>query len=181
MNRWTLRLGAILSIATVIAAVAPLPAMASSLDRETVWADGRAWTMLEPHLTTSPSPELLASAPPMYVLAFPQNPATGGFVLPAGYAPQCDPCLGVPVPVYHDHLLTSAPGSGQAVMAPRRPVLMVYSPAYVSGGHFAPVTDARELSAAIAAGDFLPIGGPGVYAKPLPAIIVGAVLPRVAA
>jgi hypothetical protein len=173
------------SIAVLALAAAPQLAAASAPERETAWANGQAWTLLEPRVTTDPSAELLASAAPMYVLAFPQSPSTGQFVLPPGYAPQCDPCLGVPVPAYHDHLLTGAPGAGTTgtaglVASPRRPVLMVYSPAYVSSGHFEPVTDARTLAAAVAAGEFLPIGGPGVFDKPLPAIIFGALVPMTA-
>ncbi len=171
------------SVATLVLASLPQLAAASPPDRETVWADGQAWTQLESGVTTDPSPELLASALPMYVLAFPQNPATGAFILPAGYAPQCDPCLGVPVPAYHDHLLPGAPGLGTSgtaglVRTPHRPTLMIYSPAFVTSGHFAPVTDARNLAAAIAAGEFLPIGGPGVFEKPLPAVMFATILPR---
>jgi hypothetical protein len=180
MSNWQRRMSAVIAAAALVVAVTPQLALAVQPDRETVWANGRAWTLLESHITTNASPELLAGASPMYVLAFPKNPA-GQYILPAGYAPQCDPCLGVPVPAYHDHLLAGAPGTAEnGVRAPRRPILMVYNPAFIMSGHFAPVTDARNLAAAIAANEFLPIAGPGNYQMPLPAVIVGAVVAPVA-
>jgi hypothetical protein len=153
------------------------PMVAAKQGAETVWANGQAWTMLTPHAITNPSPGLVAKAPPLYVLAFPSD-GHGGFVLPAGYSPQCDPCLGVPVPPYHDHLLTGAPGfgtngtSGGDYMGPWRVTLMMYSPAFITGGHFAPVTSDEDLKAAIAAGEFLPIGPGGSYEIPLPVILI---------
>ena len=159
---------------TVLAA----PAVFAKQDAETVWANGKEWTMIAPTAVTNPNPNLLASAPPFYVLAFPPDPTNPGhFILPSNYAPQCDPCLGVPVPPYHDHLLTGAPGYGTGGTAgdyegPWRVVLMVWNPAFVRGGHFAPVTSDEDLPAAIEAGEFLPIGGPGVFEKPLPVVLI---------
>jgi hypothetical protein len=130
---------------------------------ETVYANGQTVTMLTPHAISNPNPNLLASAPPFYVLAFPMQ--SGHPVLPTGYAPQCDPCLGVPVPPYHDHLLPSVPGLGTDGTAreyegPWSLVVMMYNPAYVAGGAFVPVTSDEDLAAAEAAGEFLPIAGP---------------------
>lgn len=173
--RSRLALGAAIALALALA-LAPGVAMAGQ-GSETVWANGQAWTMLTPHVITNPSPNLLAKAPPLYILAFPQDPVTHQFILPADYAPQCDPCLGVPVPPYHDHLLTGAPGFGTNgtagdYMSPWRPTLMIWNPVYVRGGHFKPVTSDEQLPAAIAAGEFLPIGGPGVFEKPLPVVLI---------
>lgn len=147
-------------------------------DSEIVYANGSTWTMLAPHAITDPSPNLLESAPPFYVMAFPMS--NGQPILPQGYAPQCDPCLGVPVPPYHDHLLTSAPGFGVDGTArdyegPWHVVLMMYNPAYVLSGHFVPVTSDEDLAAAEAAGEFLPIAGlgaPNRYERGLPVVLV---------
>ena len=175
MNRSSLRRLALGAAIPLLLATAPI-AMAKQ-GSETVWANGQAWTMITPHAITDANPNLLASAPPMYVLAFPSN-GHGGWILPSGYSPQCDPCLGVPVPPYHDHLLTGAPGfgtqgtSGGAYEGPWRVILMVYSPAFVTSGHFAPVTADEDLAAAIAAHQFLPIGPGATYAIPLPVVLI---------
>lgn len=145
---------------------------------ETVYANGQTWTMLTPHAITDPSPNLLASAPPFYVMAFPMR--SGQPILPPGYAPQCDPCLGVPVPPYHDHLLTSAPGFGVNGTArdyegPWHVVLMMYNPAYVLSGHFVPVMSDEDLAAAEGAHEFLPIAGsaaPDPYELGLPVVLI---------
>lgn len=161
---------------TIVLGLAP-GAGAASPGSETVWANGQAWTMLTPHAIDDPNPQSLAQAPPFYVLSFPSD-GHGGWVLPTGYSPQCDPCLGVPVPPYHDHLLTGAPGlgtqgtSGRDYTAPWRIVLMVYSPSYVSGGQFVPVTSDEDLPAAIAAHEFLPIGPGGSAELPLPVVLI---------
>lgn len=173
--RTSLRLSMLVATASLVLAVAPV-AMAKQ-DSETVWANGQEWTMIGPHAITDAAPSLLAKAPPLYVLAFPSN-GHGGWVLPTGYSPQCDPCLGVPVPPYHDHLLTGAPGfgtqgtSGGDYMGPWRITLMMYNPAFILGGHFVPVTSDEDLATAIAHGEFLPIGANGSYEVPLPVVLI---------
>lgn len=175
MIRSSVRGPVLAAAAAVLLATAPV-AMAKQ-SSETVWANGQEWTMIAPHAITDPSAALLAEAPPLYVLAFPSD-GHGGWVLPAGYSPQCDPCLGVPVPPYHDHLLTGAPGlgtngtSGRDYMAPWRLTLMMYNPAYVLGGSFVPVTSDEDLAGAIAKGEFLPIGPNGSYSVPLPVVLI---------
>ena len=177
MRRTSLRQLAIgAAAAALVVSLVPGSALASP-GSETVWANGQEWTMLTPHAISAPGPNLLASAPPFYVLAFPKDPQTGQWILPSNYTPQCDPCLGVPVPPYHDHLLTAAPGFGNDGTAggyegPWRVVLMTYSPAFVKSADFAPVTSDEELSAAIANGEFLPIGPGGTYEIPLPVVLI---------
>ncbi len=177
MVRTVRRIASPIAGLVLFAAAATGSAAAATPGTETVWANGQAWTMLTPHAITNPDPKLLESAPPLYVLAFPQNILTKQWILPPNYAPQCDPCLGVPVPAYHDHLLTGAPGFGTNGTAgdyegPWRVVLMVYSPSFVMGGHFAPVTRDEDLAGAISAGDFVAIGGAGVFEKPLPVVLI---------
>ncbi len=166
----------VIGLATaLLLALSVAPAALADPSAETVWANGQEWTMLGAHAITDPSLQLLDEAPPLYVLAFPKDPVTGEWVLPANYAPQCDPCLGAAFP-YHDHLLTGAPGFGTNGTAgdyesPWRIVLMVWNPGFVRSGGFAPVTRDEDLPAAIAAGEFLPIGGAGVYERPLPVVL----------
>ena len=175
MNRSWLRWPVMAAATSLLLATAPV-AMARQ-GSETVWANGQEWTMITPHAITNPDAALLAKAPPMYVLAFPPD-GHGGWIVPSNYSPQCDPCLGVPVPPYHDHLLTGAPGlgthgtSGGDYMAPWRVTLMMYNPAYVRGGSFVPVTSDEDLSTAIANGEFLPIGPNGSYSRPLPVVLI---------
>lgn len=179
LSRMFLRRGAgVLTAALALSFVAGSGSVAAATPgTETVWANGTEWTMLTPHAIADPSENLLQSAPPLYVLAFPKDPITGQWLVPSNYAPQCDPCLGVPVPPYHDHLLTGAPGFGTNGTAgdyegPWRVVLMMYSPSFVTGGQFQPVTSDEDLPAAIAAGEFLPIGAAGGFEKPLPVVLI---------
>jgi hypothetical protein len=175
MNKSRLRLPAL--VAAVSLLLVSAPAVMAKQSSETVWANGQEWTMIAPHAITDANPELLAKAPPLYVLAFPSN-GHGGWILPPDYSPQCDPCLGVPVPPYHDHLLTGAPGfgnqgtSGRDYMAPWRLTLMMYNPAFILGGDFVPVTRDEDLATAITDGEFLPIGPNGTYSIPLPVILI---------
>ncbi len=162
------------AVLSLLAATAP--AVHAAQSAEMVWANGQEWTMLAPHVITDPSPQLLSQAPPLYVLAFPKDPTTGQWIVPSNYSPQCDPCEGAAFP-FHDHVLTGAPGFGTDGTAgdyegPWRIVLMIWNPAFVTGGHFAPVTSDEALAAAVAAGEFLPIGGPGVFERPLPVVLV---------
>ena len=158
----------------------PPTAAAAMVDTEEVYADGATFTMLTPHAILNPDQHLLATASPFYVVAFPMN-AQGHPILPPGYVPQCDPCIDPPAPPFHDHLLSGAPGFGSDAAArfagaPHRVVVLMYSPAYVLGGAFTPLTDDDDLPAAEAAGRFLPIAGasaPNPYELSIPAILIG--------
>jgi hypothetical protein len=73
--------------------------------------------------------------------------------------------------VYHDHVITGAPGMGNngtagAYKAPWKIIVLVYNPEYVSSRTFKPITSAADLDAAEEAGNvFVPInpGGENVY------------------
>lgn len=151
----------ILSLPLAIAAAALLTgaALAGPPALDAAWANGTTVFMSKPTAITDPTPNLLASAPPLYILKFPTTQTGGPLELPSHYQPQCDPCSNEPVP-YHDHLLPSAPGYGSDGTAgdwegPWRIVVLVYSPLYAFRTDFTPVTSDEDLGKAIAAGEFL--------------------------
>src|SRR5205814_8063579 len=111
------------------------------------------------------NPGLYAQSEELYLLSYPAGDG-GPITLPSGYQPQCNPCFhpGLPAPfVYHDHVITGAPGLGNAgtageMKAPWKLILLVYNPAYVASPNFTPIKSEQELDAAEQAGNvFLPI------------------------
>jgi len=145
------------------------------------YANGKTVYMIGPHLIVNARetmPNAYAHAEELYLVTYPQatlpTPGSGQITLPSGYQPQCNPCFhpGLPAPfVYHDHVITGAPGMGTngtagAYKAPWKIIVLVYNPAYVSSPTFRPITSAADVDAAEAAGNvFLPInsGGANVY------------------
>lgn len=137
------------------------------------YANGTTVYMIGPHLIVNARetmPNAYAHAEELYLVTYPQ--AT--LPLPSGYQPQCNPCFhpGLPAPfVYHDHVITGAPGMGNngtagAYKAPWKIIVLVYNPEYVSSRTFKPITSAADLDAAEAAGNvFVPVnpGGENVY------------------
>ena len=125
--------------------------------------------MIGPHLITNPNPSLYAQSEELYLLVYPINPTgsktLGTQVLPSGYRPNCDPCFHPGIPpefAYHDHVLTGAPGLGKNGTAgefksPWKIILLMYNPAAALSSTFNPITSARDIDAAEAAGTFLPI------------------------
>ncbi len=147
-----------------------VPSAHAAQEIDPSYANGQTVYMIGPRLITNPDPNLLAQAPELYVLVYPLN--SGGctsncphITLPSGYQPQCDPCFhpGLPIQfVYHDHLLTGAPGFGADGTAlsfegPWKIVVMMYNPAFIFSKTFTPITSDEALDAAEAAGEFLPI------------------------
>ena len=141
------------------------------------WADGKTVYMIGPHMIVDAidqQPNLYAQAQELYLLVFPQTglpqPGAGPITLPSGYEPQCNPCFhpGLPPPfVYHDHVITGAPGLGKNGTAgefkgPWKIILLMYNPAHANSTTFTPVTSATALDAAETAGGvFLPINAGG--------------------
>ena len=137
------------------------------------YANGQTVYMIGPHLIVGAretQPQLYAKAEELYLVVYPQqavpSPSAGPITLASGYQPQCNPCFhpGLPAPfVYHDHVITGAPGMGVngtagEMKAPWKIIVLVYNPAYVSKPSFAPITSAAALDAAEEAGNvFLPI------------------------
>jgi len=115
------------------------------------YVDGKVVYMVGPHLIVNAretQPNLYAHAPELYLLVYPQQDVptidSPPITLPSGYEPQCDPCFhpGLPAPfVFHDHVITGAPGMGNdgtagEMKAPWKLILLVYNPAYASSPHF---------------------------------------------
>jgi len=145
------------------------------------YANGATVYMIGPHIipnARATMPNAYAHAEELYLVSYPQAsipaPGAGPITLPSGYQPQCNPCFhpGLPAPfVYHDHVITGAPGMGAngtagQYEAPWKIIVLVYNPAYVASPGFRPITSAADLDAAEAAGNvFLPInrGGSNPY------------------
>ena len=149
------------------------PAHAAKPDIDPTYANGQTVYMIGPHLMTNPSANLLAHADELYLLSFPVDtscaPNCGPITLPSGYQPQCNPCFhpGLPTPfVYHDHVVTGAPGAGNDGTAgefkgPWVIIVLVYNPDFAFISSFSPVTSDEALDIAEGAGEFLPINPQG--------------------
>jgi Uncharacterized lipoprotein len=141
------------------------------------YANGTTVYMIGPHTIPNARetmPNVYAHAEELYIVAYPQQslpaPGAGPITLPSGYQPQCDPCFHPGLPpqfVYHDHVITGAPGMGNhgtagAYKAPWKIIVLVYNPEYVASPSFTPITSAADLDAAETAGNvFLPINPEG--------------------
>jgi len=139
------------------------------------YANGETVYMIGPHMIVDAKttmPEAYAHAEELYLVVFPQDsipqPGAGPIVLPSGYRPQCDPCFhpGLPAPfVYHDHVITGAPGMGNngtagEYKAPWKIILLMYRPDYAASPNFVPLKSESDIDAAERAGNvFVPING----------------------
>src|SRR5437763_13892548 len=134
------------------------------------YANGQTVYMIGPHLimdARDTQPNLYAHSEELYLATYPVAAGTSGpITLPSGYQPQCNPCFhpGLPVQfVYHDHVITGAPGMGTngtagAYKAPWKIIILRYNPLYAMSPPFTPITSAAAVDAAEAAGNvFLPI------------------------
>jgi hypothetical protein len=123
--------------------------------------------MIGPHLIVdarTKMPNMYAHAEELYLVVYPQEsvPAQGAppITLPSGYKPQCNPCFhpGLPPPfVYHDHVITGAPGMGNngtagEYMGPWKIIVLEYDPDYANSPDFTPFKSAAEIDAAEKAG-----------------------------
>jgi hypothetical protein len=145
------------------------------------YANGVTVYMIGPRMipdARTTMPKLYERAEELYLVVYPQGstpaPGAGPITLPSGYRPQCDPCFHPGLPpdfVYHDHVITGAPGMGNQgtagqFLAPWKIILLVYDPAYAASPNFTPLTSAAAIDAAEEAGNvFLPInrGGANRY------------------
>jgi hypothetical protein len=161
-------------------------AHASKPEIDPTYANGQTVYMIGPHMITNPNPNLLAHAEDLYLLVFPTNNSCTSncapLTLPSGYQPQCNPCFhpGLPIPfVYHDHVVTGAPGFGNNGTAgefkgPWQIIVTMYSPTFAFSSSFKPVTSDEALDAAEAAGDFVPInpGAANPYEIPTGTVLI---------
>lgn len=139
-------------------------ASAGKPDIDPTYANGQTVYMIGPHLIQGAAvtqPNLYANSEELYLLVYPQqtvpDPATAGpITLPSGYQPQCNPCFhpGLPFPfVYHDHVITGAPGMGTNGTAgqfkgPWKIIVMMYNPLYAASPLFTPIKSAADIDAA---------------------------------
>lgn len=133
------------------------------------YANGTTVYMIGPHgipNARETMPNLYAHAEELYIVAYPQ----ASLPLPSGYQPQCNPCFhpGLPAAfVFHDHVITGAPGMGTngtagAYKGPWKIIVLMYNPDYVKSTTFKPVTSAADLDTAETAGNvFLQINAGG--------------------
>ena len=129
------------------------------------YVDGKTYYMIGPHVVfgaAQSQPQVYARAEELYLVAYPQS------ALPlAHYVPQCNPCFHAPPAfIFHDHVLTGAPGLGTngtagAFKAPWKIILMMYTVEAVSDPNFVPVKSVEELDIAEGAGKFKAIAPPG--------------------
>jgi len=154
------RLSAMLMLAVALI-TASGNAKAAKPEIDEVYAQGNTYYMIGPHTITNPNPHLFAQSEELYIVAYPWDGTTAP-VLASGYTPQCNPCYhpGLPTPfVYHDHVLSGAPGLGNNGTAgefkgPWKLILVMYNASVLSDPNFQPVTSEEELDAAEQAGEF---------------------------
>ena len=132
------------------------------------YANGKTVYMIGPHLIVGAResmPNLYEHAQELYLVVYPQQtvpaPGAGPITLPSGYQPQCNPCFhpGLPFPfVYHDHVITGAPGMGNngtagEYKAPWKIILLMYNPAHAAAHGFIPLKSEAQIDSAEAAGN----------------------------
>jgi len=149
-----LKTGALLAIALCI----PALATAAKPEIDPSYAEGKTVYMIGPHViigAAQSQPKAYAHAEELYIVAYPQE------ALPlANYTPQCNPCFHAPPDfIFHDHVLTGAPGLGKngtagGYKAPWKIILMMYTVAEVTRPDFVPVKSVEELEEGIEAGKF---------------------------
>jgi len=161
---------AVLALATV-GFVFVGAASAGKPEIDPTYANGQTVYMIGPHLiegAATSMPNLYAHAEELYLVVYPQatvpDPATAGpITLPSGYQPQCNPCFhpGLPFPfVYHDHVITGAPGMGTngtagAYKAPWKVIVLMYNPLYAASPTFTPLKSEAAIDEAEKAGNVL--------------------------
>jgi hypothetical protein len=141
-------------------------AFAAKPEIDPSYAEGQTYYMIGPHVVFNAAqtqPNLYAKAEELYLIAYPQS----ALPLPSGHVPQCNPCFHAPPDfIFHDHVLTGAPGLGkngtaQQFKAPWKIILLMYTVEAVSQPDFVPVKSVAELDLAEAAGKLQQIAPPG--------------------
>lgn len=166
----------------LLAAAGAARADQPGIDR--VYVNGQTYYMIGPHMITNPNPNMFTQSDELYLLSYPTPPGTTGpITLASGYQPQCNPCFhpGLPLPfVYHDHVMSGAPGLGtngtaSGFKGPWKIIVLMYNPKVLTDPSFKPVTSVTALDAAEANGEFLPINTAPNASNPYE-VVTGAVL-----
>lgn len=150
--------------------------MAGKPEIDPTYANGKTVYMIGTHVipgARETMPNAYAHAQELYLLVYPPGTNGAPITLNSGYQPQCNPCFHPGLPpmfVYHDHVITGAPGMGingtaGEYKAPWKMILLVYNPAYVNSNSFTPIKSEADIDAAEEAGNvFLPMfPGPNHY------------------
>jgi hypothetical protein len=146
--------------------------VASKPELDPTYANGTTVYMIGPHIIQNAAttmPNAYEHAEELYLVVYP----SASLPLSSGYQPQCNPCFhpGLPPPfVYHDHVITGAPGMGNngtagEYKAPWKIIIVQYTTAWLASPTFTPVTSATALDQAEGAGAFQVInpGGANQY------------------
>lgn len=144
--------------------------LAAKPEIDPTYANGQTVYMIGPHLINGAAdtmPNAYAHAEELYLLVYITPGVTLGdpATLPSGYQPQCNPCFHPGLPpslVYHDHVITGAPGMGkngtaQEYKAPWKIIVLIYNPLYSNDPNFEPIKSADDIDAAEGTGEFLMI------------------------
>ena len=124
-------------------------------DIDPTYANGVVVYMIGPHVIVGANvsmPNAYQHAEELYLVTYPQ----ASLPLPSGYVPQCNPCFhpGLPQPfVFHDHVITGAPGMGNngtagEYKAPWKIIILRYDTDYIASPNFRPLTSAAAIDAA---------------------------------
>ena len=120
------------------------------------WANGTTVYMIGPHViqgARESNPNLYAQAEELYLVVVPPPEPGDSIIQPPRYQPQCNPCFhpGLPAAfVFHDHIITGAPGFGNhgtagVYKAPWKIIIAMYNPTYAKSHGFTPLTSAEAL------------------------------------
>lgn len=130
------------------------------------YANGKTVYMIGPHAVENARatmPNLYAHAEELYLVVYPPGTDGAPITLPSGYQPQCNPCFHPGLPpmfVYHDHVITGAPGMGNNGTAgeykgPWKIIILMYNADYVNSANFTPLTSEAAIDAAEQQGGIL--------------------------
>jgi hypothetical protein len=145
-------------------------ALAGKPGIDPVYVNGNVYYMIGATQNNNPPANVYAHSEELYLVTYPIDEirafhpdwinSQGQLTLPSGYTPQCNPCFhpGLPAPfVYHDHVLTGAPGLGTngtagAFKSPWKILIVQYSLATIENPGFNPITWVKDIDPAKAAG-----------------------------
>ncbi|HEX7917385.1 hypothetical protein [Rudaea sp.] len=145
-------------------------ARAAKPEIDPTYADGQTYYMIGPHMIVGAmdtQPNLYAHSQELYLLSYPIPAGGGAPVFASGYTPQCNPCFhpGLPPPfVFHDHVVTGAPGLGKNGTAgefkgPWKVIVLQYVDSVLTDPNFVPAKSAADVDLYEAQGKFKLLNG----------------------